>query len=244
MRIDLEAQETLYKSGNTSLLNVTRARAAAGAAASALERARKDWEDAFLRAPIGGYVAYKNEAAAVGNLLSAGERVARIVDISYLILEVGVGEREVSLIVPGAPALVRVAAACEEELEGTVTAVSAGSDPLTGSYAVLVKWPNCSEESIRAGMSAAVRIRTREETPALLVPTSAIIRRQGGEAVMTVEEGRAMLKPVETGAGVGNRTEILSGLEVGEILIITGLTTLAAGETVVPTVVGESGSSL
>lgn len=242
VRIELEAQESLYKSGNTSLLNVTRARAAAGAAAAGLESARKNWEDAFLRAPIGGRVAYKNEAAAVGNLLSAGERVARIVDISSLTLQVGVGEREVSLIAPGAPVYVRVPAACEEEQEGTVTAVSAGSDPLTGSYAVLVSWPNCPEQSIRAGMSAKVRIRTREETPALLVPTSAIIRLQGGEAVMTAEQGRAVLKPVETGSGVGNRTEILSGLEEDEVLIITGLSTLADGEAVVPTVKGESGS--
>lgn len=242
VRIDLEAQEALYKSGNTSLLNLTRARGAAGAAAAALQLARKAYEDAFLRAPIGGQVAYKNEAAAAGNLLIPGERVARIVDISSLTMEVGVGEREVSLIVPGAPVYVRVPAACEQELVGKVTAVSAGSDPRTGSYAVLVSWPNCPGQSIRSGMSASVRIRTREDAPTVLVPTAAIVRRPGQEAAMVAREGKAVLETVETGAAVGNRTEILTGLKTGETLIITGLTTLTAGDEVAPTVVGESGS--
>jgi membrane fusion protein (multidrug efflux system) len=242
VRIDLEAQEALYKSGSTSLLNLTRARGAAGAAAAALERARKAYADAFLRAPIGGQVADKNEAAAVGNLLTPGMRVARIVDISSLALEVGVGERDVSLIAPGVPAYVRVPAACDEELTGSVTAVSAGSDPLTGSYAVEVGWPNCPGERIRSGMSAGVRIRTREDTPTVLVPTSSVLRQPGREAVMVAREGKAVLVAVETGAAVGNRTEILSGLEEGETLIITGLSTLAEGEAVAPTVVGESGS--
>jgi RND family efflux transporter MFP subunit len=242
VRIELEAQETLFSSGNTSLLNLTRAKSAAGSAASALERARKAYADAFLRSPITGYVAAKNEAAALGNLLTPGTWVARIVDISSLTLEVGVGEREVSLIAAGAPAYIRIPAVCEEELSGKVTAVAAGSDPLTGSYAVQVAWPNCEGERIRSGMSASVRIRTREDTPVVLIPTEAILRRQGEEAVITAVEGKAVLKTVETGAGVGNRTEIISGLEEGEILIITGLTTLADGEEVVPTIRGESGT--
>jgi len=242
VRIELDAQETLYSSGNTSLLNLTRVRGAAGTAASALERARKAYADAFLRSPISGYVAAKNEAAAVGNLLTPGTRVARIVDISSLTLEVGVGEREVSLIATGAPAYISIPAVCDEELSGKVTAVAAGSDPLTGSYAVQVAWPNCEGERIRSGMSASVRIRTREDTPVVLIPTSAILRQQGEAAVMTAVEGKAVLKTVETGAGVGNRTEIISGLQEGDVLIITGLTTLADGEEVVPTIRGESGT--
>jgi hypothetical protein len=54
---------------------------------------------------------------------------------------------------------------------------------------------------------------------ALSVAASAIVPLAGGSAVYVVEEGKALLKPVQTGLRCGGRVEISGGLEAGDIVV-------------------------
>jgi len=59
-----------------------------------------------------------------------------------------------------------------------------------------------------------------EDDDALTVPASALFRRDDGWAVFVVEDGRARLRPVETGPGSGLLTAVRQGLEAGETVIV------------------------
>ncbi len=242
-KIDLNAKEDSYQRGNTSRAALIQARSTYNGAKAQYERSLKALKDTSLTSPITGYVASKDGQAAVGNLLSAGTPVARIVDLSGFTMEVSVGEGEVGSIEAGAEADITVPAACEEKvLTGRVTAVAAGSDPATGSFAVVLSWEDSCAGRIKSGMSARAVIGAREEKPRTIIPASAIISRDEKKWVLLGEDGTAAFREVVVGRGLGNRVEVLEGLFGGETLLLSGLTVLDEGDQVTVTLIGESGS--
>jgi len=242
-KLDLEATEKLFNDGSASKAELARARSSVNGAQALYQSALKTFRDCTIRAPIGGYIAEKESGITLGNYLSPGLRVARLVDISSLKAEVAVGEGQVSLVAEGAPATVLIPAASDQKLfEATVSAVAAGSDPATGSYPVIVTWRNPVGGTIKSGMSATVTITTEAQEPVVLIPSSAIVEQAGQSYVFTAEGDRAAQRPVQVGRRIGNIAEILDGLEEGETLIISGLTALRRGDPVQPSVIGESGS--
>ena len=242
-KLDLEATERLFNDGSASKAELARARSAANGAQALYRSALKTFQDCTIRAPIGGYIAEKESGITLGNYLSPGLRVARLVDISSLKAEVAVGEGQVSLVTKDAPATVLIPAAGDQKLfQATVSAVAAGSDPATGSYPVIVGWKNPVGDTVKSGMSATVTIETKAQEPVVLIPSAAIVEQAGQSYVFTAEANRAAQKPVQVGRWIGNSAEILDGLEEGEALIISGLTVLRRGDPVEPSVIGESGS--
>jgi len=242
-QLDLGAIEKLFQDGNASRAELTRVRSAASGAQARYEVALKAYRDTSIRAPIAGYVAARESAVALGNFLSPGTPVARIVDISSLKVEVSLGETQIGLVDQGAPATVFIPAACDEKLfEAKVEAVAAGSDPATGSFRVLITWVNTCGDEVKSGMSATVTIQTRQEQPVILVPSASLVDREGARFVYTAEAGRVAARRVRVGRQLGNLAEILEGLQGGETLIMTGLGALRQGDAVDATVIGESGS--
>lgn len=241
-QMNLKVTEKLHAKGSASKGELVRAQGAAKGAKAAYEAARKAYRDCTIRAPISGHIAAREPTVAVGNYLAAGARIARIVDIHKLKLEVGVGEREVSFVEEGADVGVRVPAACQKKtFEGSVKAVAAGSDPSTGSFTVVVTWDNTCDSRLKAGMSASARIATRQEDPVVLVPAAALVAQGANQSVMLAAKKKAARRLVKVGRTVGGRVEILEGLEGGETVILSRLGSLATGDPVEPTIVGTSG---
>ena len=260
-RIDLQSKENLLERGGASRAEVLRARSNLRGAEARYRQTRKAFEDCSISSPITGYVADKGQEVSIGNYLSPGTPLARIVDLSSLRLEVAVGESIIGLIEEGAEAKVRTPAACEdEEFIGRVVAVAAGSDPATGSYPVVIEWKNECGTRIKSGMSAQVVIEPRETEPTLILPSSSIASRGGDSVVFvarrtadsgdsdtgtsgdTTPEMTAEMRKVELGRRLGNKTELISGIEEGDTVILTGISGLSDGDPVEVTIVGESGS--
>lgn len=240
-RIEAEAAEKLVQSGGSSAVALARAKSAESGAKAQYETARKRYEDAVVRSPIKGVVASKEAVATVGNSLAPGSRIARIVDVSSFRLTVAVGEREVGLIEPGALVRVSVPAALgEETVEGRVEAVAAGSDPATGSFPVVVSFRNGFGGRIKSGMTASAAIAVRSAVPALVIPSAALVRRGDRYAAFVEEGGSAAVRELVLGNRVGPRVEVLSGLTVGDVLILSGLTRLRSGSPVAVSLRGDS----
>jgi membrane fusion protein (multidrug efflux system) len=241
-KLELAAAERLHASGNVSRAQLIKTQGDTNGAKAAYERALKVYNDCFLKAPIAGYIAEKDPGVALGNFLAPAFRVARIVDISSLELEVAIGEGEIGLIKPGAEASITVPTSPQPEHRGVVKAVAAGSDPLTGSYAVVVTWANTEEESVKAGMTAQVSIETTDVGETVIIPASALVRREGKVYVFLVENGKAKPQEVRPGKRLGSRIEIKEGVEEGDVLITSRLTALLPQDEVEVTMLGESGT--
>ena len=80
-------------------------------------------------------------------------------------------------------------------------------------------------------MIAKVTLVRRVIPDAIAVPFYAIIPRENGYVVMVENEGKAHSKAVELGV-IGNRVQVLSGLEPGDRLIVSGQRELADGQNI------------
>jgi Cu(I)/Ag(I) efflux system membrane fusion protein len=72
-----------------------------------------------------------------------------------------------------------------------------------------------------AGMKTAVTLVTYRNEEAISVPDAAIIRTDGEPTVkLKMADGKHELRPVKTGKSAKGRTEILSGLEADQVILI------------------------
>lgn len=242
-QIDYQSKQDLLEKGGASQAEVLRARSALRGAEAGYKQTQKAFEDCSITAPISGYIAEKQTNATIGNYLSPGMQVAKVVDLTTLRLLISVGEGVIGRIREGNRASVIIPAACEgESYTAEVIAIAAGSSPGTGSYLVVLEFKNECGPSIKSGMSAEAVITPDEGPASLIIPTLALARRNEQNVVFVSEKGTAKRRPVKLGRRVGNRIEILDGLEAGELLIVSGITSLSDGDPVGPTTIGESGS--
>ena len=91
-------------------------------------------------------------------------------------------------------------------------------------------------------MSAEATIIPATEAEHLIIPSSSIARRDSEDVVFVADNGTARVQPIQAGRRIGTRIEVLEGLQAGDVLIISGITSLSDGDLVAPTIVGESGS--
>lgn len=85
-------------------------------------------------------------------------------------------------------------------------------------------------ESMRSGMTANVLFVTDSKKGVLLVPSEAVQREQGRVVVLIARPGGGPpeIKPVETGATDGKMTEITSGLNEGDSVLVRSKGNLSA----------------
>lgn len=244
-KLELKSTEQFYKKGTASLAQLTRARSSTNGARLQYESALKAVNDSAISTPISGAISWRDSSITQGNFLNPGQRIAKVVDLSSIRVEISLGERQIGLIKLNSPAKIRLTAITTEKvLQGTVVAIAAGSDQNTGSFKVIVEAPNPLNGSIKAGMSCSVEIDTNMKEEHYIVPTDSIVERDGKEYLFVERDGIA--EPVEVSIieVMGNRTsiEIDNGQQTS--IIISGLTSIKPGVKVETTLVGNSGEWL
>jgi RND family efflux transporter MFP subunit len=84
--------------------------------------------------------------------------------------------------------------------------------------------------NLAPGMFARIKVSVESVPDALTVPTEAIVTTLSGDkVVLIVKEGKAMRVKVSTGIVQGDRTQIASGLQAGDQVIVLGQKSLKDG---------------
>ena len=84
-------------------------------------------------------------------------------------------------------------------------------------------------DGLRPGMYVSVSFGSNEETHGILIPRRAIIGSVKDAHVYVVEEGIAREQAIMVGGLIGDRIEVLGGLESGECVIVSGLINVSDG---------------
>lgn len=241
-KLDFEGLESSYKKGGLSRSDYNGATSRLLQAETAYRSAEKTYNDTFVKAPFSGSVALLDDSVAVGASLAPGTPVARVIDRSSMKMNISLGERQVGLIKAGQKALVEISSGFrEQKVEAVVEAIGSGSDSSTGSFPVLITWDKGIDDSMRSGLSARVLMENTKEEPHILIPSSAIIVRNRKPSVFVAREGRAVLIQIVPGEALGGNTLIEDGLEGGEKLIVSALSSLKDGSFVETTEFGKTG---
>ena len=101
-------------------------------------------------------------------------------------------------------------------------------DPRTGSVSARAVFPN-PEGMVVPGQFVRVRVLVQELDDVFLVPQEAVGQGAEGPRIFVVEEETAHARSVELGPIVDNRQVVLSGLEAGDRIIVSGQVVLQDG---------------
>ena len=175
-----------------------------------------------VAAPFSGVVTEKR--AEVGSMAVPGVPLLVLEDTRRYRLEAPVPETWISRIEVGAR--VQVVLESGKPLPAVVSEIVPMVDPDSRTF--LVK-ADIAGAGLRTGMYGRLRFQAGRGT-VLAVPRSAISRAGGYDGVFVVTpDNVARLTMVKTGGGIGDRVEILSGIEPGSRVAVSSLDKLADG---------------
>jgi multidrug efflux pump subunit AcrA (membrane-fusion protein) len=209
----------------------------ASAAVQSAELALKQAEDALaattLRAPTTGTVA--SVANSVGDTVDASTAFIVLAQLSKLKIEVALSESDIGKVKTGQKATVTINAASGEEVAAHVSEIgilssasdSSANQSSSGSSAVsypVVVTLDQTTEGVRAGMSATADIITSQAS-GIVVPNQAL----RGNSVTLVANGARTTQRVETGVVGDSTTQVVSGLQAGDRVVITSTSAAAGG---------------
>lgn len=172
-----------------------------------------------FRSPASGVVVEKN--VIPGSATQAGERLLRIAAIDRIWIEAELYEADLALVRPGDVARITLPYLPGERFEGTVALVSPLLEAQTRTARARIEISNPGH-ALLPGMYATVELR-RGLGERLVVPASAVLY-AGDRRFVFLDEGNGRLRPqaVETGLRDGERLEVLSGLQKGQQIVVTG----------------------
>ncbi|HJX37251.1 MAG TPA: efflux RND transporter periplasmic adaptor subunit [Anaerolineae bacterium] len=203
----------------TAQLNVEQAR-------RSLESAQSALEDTVLTAPFAGTVT--SVAASAGEMVGTSSMVT-LADLSEPSVEFYLDETDLELIAVGYAVEVTFDALPDAVFTGHVVSVAPALVEVSGAPAIqaLAKLePEEEQSSVLAtlpmGLNATVEVIAGSAENVLLVPAEALREIAPGEyAVFVVLDGQPQMRQVEVGLMDYSYAEIISGLELGD-LVSTG----------------------
>ena len=220
--LECERSQKLFEQKVISQAEIDRSKADCDtsrfAAAGALARqnlASKAISDSSIRAPFSGMIV--DRAVEVGEYLNPGRRVATIVELNPLRLELTVPESAAGSVKEGGQVEFTVKAFANERFNGSSRDVGPVLRRATHDLVVEALVDNANGR-LRPGMFAEASISIGERK-VLVVPKSALVGSPDSPHAFIVSGGVAEERVLLAGQPVGDSVVILSGLRVGERLI-------------------------
>lgn len=199
---------------------------------NALKQAEAELELATLalsytrvNAPFAGTIT--GRLIDVGANISPAAALFNIMDMDPLLVKVHVPATRMGKVAVGQDVDVHVESV-EAHLTGRIRLISPVVDPATGTVKVTVEIDSYPG-TIRPGDFVNVRLVTERNPEAMLVPTTAVIEDQGSHHVFIATDNRAVKRVVVIGFADQGATEIRSGLEGNEQIVVKGQRNLRDG---------------
>ena len=192
------------------------------AAEADIARAEADLARTLIVSPFAGIITALD--AEVGQIVASNGAAVSMIGNGAFQIESFVPEVNIVFLELNDAAVITLDAYGESE---TFAARIISIDPAetvrdgVSTYRALLQFDG-TDERIRAGMTANVRITTEEKSDVLAIPQGVVTER-GGKKYVTVREGEGIAeREVTTGAvsSLGN-IEILSGLNEGDVVVLS-----------------------
>lgn len=221
--IDFKRVEELYKVGGASKAEYDNAK-------TQLEVNRKSLanrlENTVLVSPIDGVVTKRNYD---NGDMYGGQPILVVEQISPVKMKVNVSESLYAATNKSLDVKLNFEAYGSKEFDGKISIIYPTIDAATHTFPVEIKLDN-KDASVRPGMfgKATINFGTKSR---VVVPDVAVIKQAGSGDyyVFTYENGKVKNNKVELGQRLGDRYELISGIENGSKVVVAGQTHLTDG---------------
>jgi len=171
--------------------------------------------------------------AEPGQVVAAGEVVARIIDPSQLEVQIPVPESRMTNLAVNDVAEIRLWAKREKPYQAKVREIAPAADAATRTFLVKVSILNPDPE-VRLGMTAGVRL-VKEVGDAYLIPSTALTQINGKDTIWLIgSANKAAPRQVTVASYREDGALVTSGLQLGDKLVIAGTQKLLNGQVVRP----------
>jgi len=223
--------ESLYADSIISTQDFRSARAQRDQAKAQLELTNKQLLDSQIEAAFDGRV--EERFVSTGELVGPGQPVVRLVNTDNVRVLAGIPERFSGEITEGSEVEVNISALGVDPIESRITYAGNVIDPDTRTYTVEVELNN-PEGVIKPDMIVELQVKRSTLQNVLIIPRTAVLRDEDGASVFVsrTENGNkyAELVNVNTGMSSGPVIQIVSGLEEGDEVVVSGMRSLSIGD--------------
>ena len=207
-----------------------RARAGLGSAEQGIQEVEANLRYSAVESPLDGVIVRK--FVQPGDMTAPGTPLFAVEQQDPIEVTVEVSERDLPYVEAGREVAAEIMAlkGSTAHRVGRVQALIPAADPGSRTFRVKVLVPN-PDGAIGSGMFARVQF-PKGERPALLVPASAVVRQGQLEGVYVVSDNRARLRWVRLGKALGERVEVLAGLDEGDAVVVSDVARVGDGQSV------------
>jgi multidrug efflux pump subunit AcrA (membrane-fusion protein) len=174
-------------------------------------------------------------SGASGSGSTSSSAFMTIETLGKLQVVAGFAEADATKLAVGQPATVTFPALPSTEVAGRVTAVSSTStvvsNVVTYDATITLVHPPAA---VKEGMTANVSVVTQTRARALELPSAAITTNGTISTVTVLRNGKTTTKRIQTGLVGSSSTEIVSGLKVGDVVVLPTIS-VATSTTTTPT---------
>lgn len=179
--VEYEAAKALEQKAFASRIRLAESRAELDAARAQLAHIQGDLDRTRLRAPFAGII--ESRPVEVGDFVSVGGAVARVVDLDPVVVIAEVTEREVAAITLGTVA--EAVLSTGQRLSGTVSYVATVATPATRTFPVEVSITN-SAGTVPAGLTAELHLLLQRRSLHAIPPSALTLDEAGRVGIKTV----------------------------------------------------------
>ncbi len=184
-----------------------------------LENTRLELKKCDLFSPYEGLLG--NKYVETGEAVSNNTLVCDIIDVAYMIAEIGVVERDIEKVSEGQKVSIYVDAYPNREFIGKVENISPIVEGQSRTFSVKIKIAN-PQKVLLPGMFARVKVNVFEQKDALIIPTTALSRFRDKTFVYVVNQDAQVAneRPVAITYQTSDYVVISRGLREGELVVI------------------------
>jgi membrane fusion protein, multidrug efflux system len=211
-------------------------RSARDTAAARVRAQESQVADRAVRAPFAGVLGLRQ--VSLGALVRPGDVITTLDDVSVIKLDLSIPETSMALLSTGMQVDVRAAGFPDKPLAGAVTGIDSRVDPQSRTVAVRAEIAN-PDGLLKPGMLLSATLRA-DPRRGLAVAEGAIVP-LGPERFVFLAgaDGKAERRAVKTGRRNLGQVEILSGLRIGDPVIVDGVVKVRPGAPITLTPPGE-----
>ncbi|WP_156306865.1 efflux RND transporter periplasmic adaptor subunit [Sphingobacterium endophyticum] len=216
---NLQRYENALSTGGVTQQQVDQMKLQFENAKNNLKSAKLTAGDVTIKTSVRGIVnARKIEPGAY---VSPGTPAFDIVNVSTLKLRVNVDEKNVAALRVGQAVNVKVSVYADKEFTGKITFIAPKSDGSL-NFPVEIELANNPNNELRAGMYGTAVFGTQGTSSVLVVPRTAFVGSISDNKVYVLKNGKAVETEVVAGRSFGDKIEVISGLQAGDQVIVSG----------------------
>ena len=221
-----EQYEVALAQARQNYAGVDVARTNVANAQAQLALAQKNLQYAVIPAPIDGYVSER--VADLGEYVSPQQKVVTIVRTNPLRIRIDVPEQSIPEVKVGQSVSISTSAWPDKNFSGRVARIAPNVSATSRTLTVEAEIEN-SNNALKPGQFATVRILQDRAEPAVLIPARAVRNEAGVNRVYVIKNGHAEQRLVQTGQTEGDLIEVKNGVAADEQVATSNLENLSDG---------------